>query len=361
MTNTHCISDMVALPLIDSRTSTSASSTLNLPCTTHKLVPRKGVTDAWFDEMNDLLAQRKLTQITHETRPPSVDDLAALLPGMPAHMLQAAHVAMSKEWWGESTALYHIVRASIDLSGVYEKKDLSMIKANYIIDGDNRNGPAFLKWVMSFTNIESVGEQSKLLSRILNAKLPQNPSQEQFGKHLADLLIDWMAVKGNDLRNPASFYHALLSSFPDSDAGKIGHLKAWLSDRISDDDPSLKDPSGFIDKFASRAANLGLPSNPGFINVTAASCDFCPSRLCKGAKNINQCLAFNASRKRPALAQDGQWSFVELLRAYVAAYPNVKSLKGMSVEKLQTGIKAAGKEVPTRPNKGGRSSLIWGG
>ena len=55
-----------------------------------------------------------------------------------------------------------------------------------------------------------------------------------------------------------------------------------------------------------------------------------------------------------------QWSFVELLRAYVAAYPNVKSLKGMSVEKLQTGIKAAGKELPQRPNRGGAGHLPGG-
>ena len=269
VTSLHSISDMVALPVVDSRTSTTSNNT---PSTGIKLVPRKGVTDAWFDEMNDLLAARKLTKITHEKQPPTIDEVAAYLPGVPHHLVQAAHAALTKEWWDESTALYHIIRASVDLSGIYEKKDLSMIKATFIIDGDNRDGPAFLRWVMSFSNIESVGEQAKLLSRILNAKMPQNPSHEQFGKHLADLLIDWMAVKGNDVRNPASYYHALLSSFPDIDTGKIGHLKAWLSDRISDDDPSLKEPSAFIEKFAARAVTLGLPSNPGLVTQSQCLC-----------------------------------------------------------------------------------------
>ena len=40
-------SDMVALPVYDQRT-TSSLNTSDYPSTAAKLVPRKGVTDAWF-------------------------------------------------------------------------------------------------------------------------------------------------------------------------------------------------------------------------------------------------------------------------------------------------------------------------
>ena len=93
----HCISDMVALPVVDARTSATAN---NIPSTGIKLVPRKGVTDAWFDEMNDLLASRKLTKITHEKQPPTVDDMAAHLPGVPQHLVQAGRMLLSRKSGG---------------------------------------------------------------------------------------------------------------------------------------------------------------------------------------------------------------------------------------------------------------------
>ena len=344
--STTMISDMVVLPVVDMRTSANGQLSSMLSHTRTKLVPRKGVTDAWYDDLNDVLSSHKLTKITNELRPPLLQELIGLLPGVPANMIEALGNAIHNQWWTEATTLYQIVRASIDLSGIFEKKDLSMIKANFIA-GDYRDGPALLRWAMSFTNMDSVGEQAKLIAKVMNAKMPLNPSQEQFGQHVADLLIDWLAVKGNDERNPASYYHTLLRSFPDVTSGPLWHLKAWLSDRISDDDPLLKSPSEFIDKFTSRANNLGLVSNPNSVNAVTATCEFCPSRLCKGAKRPSQCLGMNPNIKRPANAQDGQWRFVELLRAYCAAVKNVKTLKGMSVEKLQNGIRAAGKEPPT--------------
>ena len=59
---TPITSDMVAFPLIDPRHSTSQPN--GISCTSTKLVPRKGYTDTWFDEMNDLLASRKLSAVS---------------------------------------------------------------------------------------------------------------------------------------------------------------------------------------------------------------------------------------------------------------------------------------------------------
>ena len=222
---------MVALPLIDPRQSTNQHNTAI--STSTKLVPRKGYTDSWYDEMGDILAARKLTAVANEPKPPTIPEIAAQLDGVPTNIIEAVHAAITYKWWQEATALYHIVRSSIDLSGIYEKKDLAMIKANYQMN-DFRNGPAFLKWAMGFTDKESLGTQSQLLTKLLNTKLAATATQEQFGQHVSNLLIDWLAVTGNTEHHPAGFYHTLFNSMPNVDQGKMAHLRSWLSDRISD-------------------------------------------------------------------------------------------------------------------------------
>ena len=77
MSGSLFISDMVA-PLIDPRTATSTGR--GCPQTTHKLVPRKGINDAWHDEMSDILATYELTTITTEKLPPSLNDAGRQLP-----------------------------------------------------------------------------------------------------------------------------------------------------------------------------------------------------------------------------------------------------------------------------------------
>ena len=253
LTDLRVISDMVATPLYDSRqTPNITAGTLSGPTgTSMKLIPRKGYTDAWHDEMNDMLALRNLTTITREHSPPTEMEVAAQLPNVPQNILEAVHNAITQQWWREATALYQIVRASVDLSGIYEKKDLAMIKSSYAM-GDYRNGPAFLQWALSFTDKQSVSTQASLLNKIMSAKLPANATQETFGQHVSDLLMDWLSITGNSELHPAGFYHTLFNSLPDVDSGKIGHLRSWLSDRISDNDPSLNNPHKFVERSKSR-------------------------------------------------------------------------------------------------------------
>ena len=343
------ISDMVAFPVFDSRTTTPTLPAGTVATST-KLIPRRGVTDVWLDELNDLLSSRKLTQITHEQQPATFQDVSAKLPGVPAHIVQAVHIAIAQQWWAEATSLYQIIRASVDLSGIFEKKDLLMIKSAYV-DGDLRNGPAFLKWAMSFTNASSVDSQTRLIKKVLEAKLPSNPTQEQFAQHVSNLLIDWVNIKGNDVRYPASFYHTLLKSLPDADTGKVGHLRSWLVDTISDDSPVLREPSDFVEHFISRAEKLGLPSSSGgSVNALLDNCQFCPSRVCKSSKTWRDCLALNSKLPRPSHVQDGPWSFIELMRAYCAAFPGTRTLKKMTVAKMHTALEEAGKPIPPSPN-----------
>ena len=97
-------SDMVALPLIDARTS--ASGTTAVAHTRTKLIPRKGISDAWADDMADILSAHKLSSVSSELNPPSLQELTAKLPGVPLHLIEAINSALAQEWWLEATALY---------------------------------------------------------------------------------------------------------------------------------------------------------------------------------------------------------------------------------------------------------------
>ena len=91
-------SHMVAVPVVDSRHTTI--STGAHPSTRTKLIPRKGVNDAWTDELNDLLSSNKLTDVSRETGPPSLQDAIDRLPNVATHIIEAVHGALISEWWG---------------------------------------------------------------------------------------------------------------------------------------------------------------------------------------------------------------------------------------------------------------------
>ena len=144
------LSDMVAQMVGCQRLTTGDHrlSTGNLQCTRTKLVPRKGATLAWTSELSDILAARGRTFVVAEQRPPTLESFQLRLPSFPQEQIQAIHQAAFQQWWIESTDVYHIVRASLDLSGVYEEMELAMIQSNFCI-GDWRDGAALLNWALS--------------------------------------------------------------------------------------------------------------------------------------------------------------------------------------------------------------------
>ena len=95
-------SDMVALPVVNQR-NTALQYGGDYPRTNLKLAPRKGVTEQWFEQMQDLLSSQKLTKITSEMRPPTLAEITAMLPGVPDHLVAAVHEAALAIWWAEAT------------------------------------------------------------------------------------------------------------------------------------------------------------------------------------------------------------------------------------------------------------------
>ena len=337
----HSFSDMVVTPVFDQRPITTFGNKGSVPTTTTKLEPRKGPTDAWRDEMLDILSSEKLTSITGELRPPTIAELTAKAPGVPQDLIEAAHAQVSTEWWADASRLYYIVRGSINISGIYEKKDLMHIKSTFC-QGDLRNGPMLLKWATTFTNPSSVASQSKLISKVLSAKLPASANLEQLGQHVSDLLIDWSSINGNNVNEPSSFYHTLLQSMPNVDSGKLAHLRFWISDQISEGGANLKDPSSFVERLVDRATNLGLqPANT--VNAIGEcksinNCKFCVSHLCLKGNTKDQCVCFGRAQ-RPAGAKDGQWLYVTLCRDYLALVPGTTTLKGITLQELKDTVK----------------------
>ena len=155
-------SDMVAFqhPVQRLTTIDNRSATGDFPHTRTKLVPRKGASVAWTAELNDILSAKGRTNVIGEQQPPTIDSFITRLPKHDIDTIRAVHRMACQQWWSESTDVYHIVRRSIDLSGVYEEMDLEMIHNNFSF-GDYRNGVGLLQWALSFTNTSAVSEQSR--------------------------------------------------------------------------------------------------------------------------------------------------------------------------------------------------------
>ena len=164
--------------------------------------------------------------MSNEQHPPTLANVTGWLPGVPDELIGAVHETLHAKWWAEATLLYYIVRASTEFSGIYEFTDLATIKSRFW-EGDSRNGPAFLKWVLSFTDHNSVGAQAKLMEQVMSTKLPVNCTQDQFGTHCSSLLLKYFQINSNDITRPAGFYHTLLKSLPENQTGNIWHLRCW--------------------------------------------------------------------------------------------------------------------------------------
>ena len=192
-------------------------------------------------------------------------------------------------------------------------------------------------------NTQSVSEQSKLISKVQDAKVPLNCTLDQFGQIVSELLLDWSAINGNRVEHPAGFYYALLKALPDVDQGKMGLLRNWVAEKMADNDGLLTNPSVFVERLVTRAEVIGLSKGAGSVNVTGNggtnNCKYCVSWLCTNGSAKNTCLCFNPRLPRPKNVSDAKWQFVELCRKYIAMTSGTSSLKGLSFGKIYKTVK----------------------
>ena len=367
---------MVLLTLLDQRESRAApiqtgASFVDNHCvrTRTQLVPRKGPSVAWMDDMNDILAEQHLINISKEDQPPTLLQVSDDLHDLPEHIVSEFYAMIVAEWWSDAARLYKIARASIDLSGMFETKDLRYIKAAFWSDG-LRNGPGLLKWALAFTDGLSVVEQSKLIEKTQRAKLHSQCSYERLAAHCSNLLIDWLAIETNSAEKPAGFYHLLLKSFPDpasaARSDPIIHLRHWLADKIADKDPALNDPEEFVESLILRAETLGFinetdreRNEPRVMAVSNGNnCKLCPSRVCTselfggGAK---KCLCFNSSLSIPSTATQAEQDYVKMCRSYLElkanCSPAIKTLKGVKRVQMEDAMIASKNQTASAETK----------
>ena len=110
-----------------------------------------------------------------EKEPPELEAIQRQATGFSLATVTRVFYVIQREWRDEASRLYFLVRASVDLSGPYEQKDLDMIRTA-CCKGDMRHGPNLLSWALSFDNASSIGAQSELISKVQNAKLSSAPS-----------------------------------------------------------------------------------------------------------------------------------------------------------------------------------------
>jgi hypothetical protein len=117
----------------------------------------------WRANLNDRLATTDLLD-TADSPPPSLDNMSVTYPYMSATELYAVWLDALSEYRDENTDLYHLVYATIDLSGPRDEIDINHI-ARRFHHGVHRDGQGLLNWLDSFADCSATGDQDRLSDR----------------------------------------------------------------------------------------------------------------------------------------------------------------------------------------------------
>ena len=339
-------------------------ATIQYPGTKELLVPRDGVTPGWNEEFINLIAQHKRSHILRE-EPPTLQHFIQAAPSIDLRLLQHMHSTAVKEWQQENTDVFYILRNSVNLAGPHNKTDLAMIEQNFCFN-DLRDGKGFLEFVTGFKPEGSVRIQASYL-RALDTKLSASATLTQVQVHCDALLCTWQKIRGNSIDHPEAFYHYLLESFPlEPESGKIPRLRGWIAEQITEESPTLVQPTVFLAKVALHGQLLRIPDSGESIHITTNGdrrqngrqqqtthtafqfvndCDSCDAKCCssrkKGGKKF--CVCKNAQVPLPDDASYGMKQFVSLNRAYTLLHPTADLTK-TSVEQMRAAVRKSKKE-----------------
>ena len=203
---------------------------------------------------------------------------------------------------------------------------------------DLRDGKGFLEFVTGFKPEGSVRIQASYM-RVLDTKLSASATLTQVQVHCDTLLCTWQNIRGNSIEHPEAFYHYLLESFPlEPESGKVSRLRGWMAEQITEESPTLAQPTLFLAKNALHAQLLRIPDTGESVHITTNGerrqngqqqpqhtafqfvndCDSCDAKCCaskkKGGKKA--CLCKHAQLPLPDDATHGMKQFVALNRAY---------------------------------------------
>ena len=145
-----------------------------------------------------------------------------------------------------------------------------MIEQNFCFN-DLRDGKGFLEFVTGFKPEGSVRIQASYL-RALDTKLSASATLTQVQVHCDALLCTWQKIRGNSIDHPEAFYHYLLESFPlEPESGKIPRLRGWIAEQITEESPTLVQPTVFLAKVALHGQLLRIPDSGERVHITTHS------------------------------------------------------------------------------------------
>jgi len=159
----------------------------------------------------------------------------------------------------------------------------------------------------------------------------------------------------------------LLESFPlEPESGKIPRLRGWIAEQITEESPTLVQPTVFLAKVALHGQLLRIPDSGESVHITTNGdrrqngrqqqtthtafqfvndCDSCDAKCCssrkKGGKKF--CVCKNAQVPLPDDASYGMKQFVSLNRAYSLLHPTADLTK-TSVEQMRAAVRKSKKE-----------------
>ena len=91
------------------------------PRTSTKLLITNGITGAWREELTDLASRYHWGVVLRGNGPPTLDAVRRACPTLDSAALRIKLDAMHRTYQQLNTELYHVVRASIDISGPSEE------------------------------------------------------------------------------------------------------------------------------------------------------------------------------------------------------------------------------------------------
>jgi hypothetical protein len=262
----HTGSIMVAGPsddrlLLAQNATAGAFKFATAPVTKFKLAPRRcngELNLLWHEELVNILAQLGLTAVRGIT--PTYEQVLREFSRAPSSFdVQAQYESVLHIYQAKNTLMFHVLRGSLDLTGPFERTDLLMLaSADYSV-GDLRDGWRLYQWVLRFCDTSTIGAQTELRRKVDGAVLKAGANLDLFVTHCTTLLYDWSKLVGNNVSQPASFWHRLLASLPsEPPAAHLTTARNWLVDKVSSDSPLLADPPRLITLLCDHACMLGL-------------------------------------------------------------------------------------------------------
>jgi hypothetical protein len=172
--------------------------------------------------------------------PPSLESLRLQLPDIDTEQLNLSYAAAMSDYQTINTAVWDLVRPSVDLAGAYEVMDIKHCKQNFMI-GDLRDGVGFIWWAHALARTDPVLDQINALKE-LNDFPPLDGSKTvtrvMLDVHTSRLVEKWSAVSGNDGRlteRLMDFKARLIMSLPHQPmTSKVVICRQYLVDAIRD-------------------------------------------------------------------------------------------------------------------------------